>query len=319
MSTPNISIIVPALNEESNIAPIFERLSKILEKENYEVIFVDDGSSDATADVISNLSKKYPQIKGISFSRNFGHQAALKAGLDYAQGECVISIDCDLEHPPEYLPKMVELWRGGADVVVSKREQSLRLPFLKRWSSKLFYSLLKIISDVPIEPGTADFRLLDRKVVNACKALTENELFWRGLIPWLGFKTKVLSYQQSHRKHGSSKYSFAKMAKLSMAGITSFSVRPLYLSLYLGVLFASSSFLYLVYAVGIKFFTHQSVSGWASLIASVLLIGGVQLCILGVMGIYIGKLFVQAKGRPTYVVRQTISISNSERELKKAG
>lgn len=319
MSTPNISVVVPALNEELNIPAIFERLSTILEKENYEVVFVDDGSSDKTSDVINTLSQKYPQVKGIAFSRNFGHQAALKAGLDYAKGDCVISIDCDLEHPPEYLPKMLEYWREGFDVVVSRREESLKLPLFKRWSSKLFYRLLKIVSDVPIEPGTADFRLLDRKVVNACKALTENELFWRGLIPWLGFKTKVISYQQSHRQHGESKYSFTKMVKLSMAGITSFSVRPLYLSLYLGTFFASSSFLYLIYALGIKLFTHQSVSGWASLIASVLLIGGVQLFILGVMGIYIGKLFVQAKGRPQYVVRHTLPVSNSERELKKAG
>lgn len=319
MSRPTVSIIIPSLNEEKNIPLIYSNLFRVLAQENFEVIFIDDGSRDGTADEIKKLAQKYAQVKGISFSRNFGHQAAIKAGLDYAEGECVISIDCDLEHPPEYISQMLRLWRGGADVVISRRETSHQLPWVKKMSSKVFYSILRLISDVPVEPGSADFRLLDKKVVNACRALTENDLFWRGLIPWLGFKTETFTYRQALRQHGESKYSLIKMIQFSMAGVTSFSVKPLYLALYLGAFLGSSSLLYLLYAVVIKLFTMKSVSGWASVIASVLLIGGVQLFVLGVMGVYMGKMFVQGKGRPHYVVRETISLSESQKEIKKAG
>jgi polyisoprenyl-phosphate glycosyltransferase len=319
MTQSNISIILPALNEESNIPLIFDRLSKILEGENYELIFIDDGSSDQTFAAIKRLSARHSQVKGLSLSRNFGHQAALKAGLDYAQGDCVVSLDCDLEHPPEHLTQMLEVWRTGTEVVISRRDSSTPLPFFKKWTSKGFYALLNLISEIPVEPETADFRLLDRKVVNACRAITENELFWRGLIPWLGFKTKVLRYPQANRQHGKSKYTVTKMIKFSMTGITSFSIRPLYLSLYLGALLSLSSFSYLVYALWIRFFTEEGVSGWASMIASILLIGGVQLLILGVMGVYLGKLFIQSKGRPQYVLREIVDPSRAENELKRTG
>ncbi len=318
MLQPTISIIIPAFNEEANISLLFEKISTLLFKEDYEIIFIDDGSTDKTAAEIQKLSQNYPQVKGISFSRNFGHQAALKAGLDYARGDCALSLDCDLEHPPEILLEMLSLWRNGIEVVICKRENNSRLPIFKKISSRIFYTLLNLISETSVEPGTADFRLLDKKVVEVCKAITENELFWRGIIPWLGFKTKTIGYQQSQRKHGESKYTLIKMIRLSVAGITSFSIKPLYLALYLGAFFATTSFLYLIYTLGIKLFTNESVSGWASLIASVLLIGGVQLLILGVMGIYLGKLFMQSKGRPQYVIRNTFPESRSDQELKKA-
>ncbi|NBX69631.1 MAG: glycosyltransferase [Proteobacteria bacterium] len=319
MTRPTISIVIPAFNEELNIGLVYQQVARVLSSENFEVLFIDDGSHDGTSQEIKKLSETHPQVKGVSFSRNFGHQAAIKAGFDYAEGDCVISIDCDLEHPPEYIPQMIKMWRAGADVVISRRTTNAKLPLFKRGSSKAFYFLLRFISDVPVESGSADFRLLDRKVVDACRRLTENELFWRGLIPWLGFKTEYLNYQQAFRQHGESKYSFVKMLKLSVAGVTSFSVKPLYLSLYLGAFFASSSFLYLAYAVVIKLFTAKSVSGWASVIASVLLIGGVQLFVLGVMGVYLGKMFAQSKGRPHYIVRETISLSASQKEMKRAG
>ncbi len=319
MPTPNISIIIPAFNEEANIEPIFNRISQLLREENYEIIFIDDGGTDNTFINIQKLARAHPQVKGISFSRNFGHQAALKAGLDHAKGNCTISIDCDLEHPPEAISKMLAFWREGAEVVISRRENSLKTTPFKRYSSQAFYFLLKLISDVQVEPGTADFRLLDKKVVQACSAITENELFWRGIIPWLGFKTKTLWYHQDQRQHGESKYTLFKMMKLSLSGITSFSTRPLYLSLYLGAFFAGSSFIYLLYAVAVKFFTDDSVSGWASVIASVLLIGGMQLLILGVMGIYLGKLFMQSKGRPQYVIRDTLPTGLEKQELKRVG
>ena len=309
MALPEISIIIPALNEETNIPIIFKRISNVLKKESFEVIFVDDGSTDSSFQVIESLASADNRAKGISFSRNFGHQSALKAGLDAAAGNCAISMDCDLEHPPEYLLQMIQFWREGADVVITQRKVSTQLSLFKRLSSKVFYKALRYISDIPVESGTADFRLLDKKVITACKAITENDLFWRGIIPWLGFKTKVISYEQAQRQHGESKYTLSRMIKLSLAGITSFSVRPLYLSLYLGATFSCLSICYLLYALFVKFFTNKSVSGWASVIASVLLIGGVQLLILGVMGIYLGKLFIQTKGRPQYIVRETVGLS----------
>jgi len=319
MSTPEISIIIPAYQEEHNIRPLFEVLQRVMGNENYEVLFIDDGSQDGTSEEIHLLGKAHSNVRGLSFSRNFGHQAALKAGIDHATGNCVISIDCDLEHPPDLLPQMITIWRSGIDVVITQRKESLQLSFVKRFSSRIFYSILEMLSEVSIEPGSADFRLLDRKVVNVCKSFSESDLFWRGLIPWLGFKTEVLLYDQGQRLHGSSKYSLKKMFKLSVAGITSFSVRPLYFSLYLGAFFASSSMLYLFYALGIKMFTYRSVSGWASVIASVLLMGGVQLFILGVMGIYLGKLFIQSKSRPQYIISQILPRRQSDQELKKVG
>lgn len=317
MPTPTISIIIPALNEEKNIRLVYQKLSEALSAENFEIIFVDDGSQDDTSKEIESLSKQDARVCGLSFSRNFGHQAALKAGIDAATGDAVISLDCDLEHPPELLPRMLEMWRAGADVVISKREISWKLPFYKSWSSRLFYWVLNKISEVPIEPGAADFRLLDKKVVTACKSLTENDLFWRGIIAWLGFKTVSIRYQQATRLHGESKYSFKKMIKLSLAGLTGFSVRPLYLGLYLGAFFATSSFCYLAYAIGVKLLGGESVPGWASVLASVLLIGGVQLLILGIMGIYLGRLFLQSKARPQYVIRESYQQSKIDQELKK--
>ncbi|MBM4317915.1 MAG: glycosyltransferase family 2 protein [Deltaproteobacteria bacterium] len=303
---PEISLIIPVYNEQENIPVVFDRVCSVLVDESFEVIFIDDGSTDHSLKVLQGLSKKSVFLKVISFSRNFGHQSALKAGLDYAQGNCVISLDCDLEHPPHYLTEMLSLWRQGADVVITQREQSLNLSFFKRVTSKGFYSAIRFLSDIPIDPGTADFRLLDRRVVESCKSITENELFWRGIIPWLGFKTKTIRYSQAKRQHGESKYTLTKMIKLSVVGITSFSVKPLHLSLYFGAALSVFSFIYLAYAIYVRLFTNLTLSGWASVIASILLIGGVQLVILGVFGIYLGKLFIQAKGRPQYIVRETL-------------
>lgn len=317
MNNPTISIVIPGLNEQRNIALIYDKLSQALLGESYEIIFVDDGSQDRTPEEIATLAGKDQRVRGLSLSRNFGHQAALKAGLDFANGEAVISMDCDLEHPTEIIPQMLKLWREGSDVVITKRENSLKLPFLKQWTSRLFYWFLNQISEVPIEPGSADFRLMDRKVVMACRSLTENDLFWRGIIAWLGFRTSTLRYHQASRLHGQSKYNFKRMIRLSLAGITGFSVRPLYLGLYLGAFFATTSFCYLAYAVGVKLFGGESVLGWASVLASVLLIGGVQLLILGIMGIYLGRLFMQSKARPHYVIRATYQQNSSDSELKR--
>lgn len=301
---PIVSIVVPALNEESNILRVCRRLEKVLDTTPYEILFIDDGSHDNTWAAILRAGSLNSRVRGISFSRNFGHQAALKAGLDNAQGECVITLDCDLEHPPELIPLMLARWRDGYQVVTTHRNVTRDLSLAKRIFSSVFYRVLNSISDIHIEPGSADFRLLDRQVVEICKSLPENDLFWRGIISWLGFRRATLTYDQGLRKEGRSRYSLLKMVSLSFSGLTGFSVKPLYASLFVGSSFALTSFLYLAYAVYIRVFTHHSISGWASLIACVLLMGSFQMLTLGIIGIYLGKLFMQAKLRPAYVVRE---------------
>ncbi len=319
MSNPLISIVIPALNEEANVERVYERLRQILSHENFEVIFVDDGSTDGTSTKISDLARKFPNIRGISFSRNFGHQAALKAGFDHALGECVITLDCDLEHPPEYISKMIQLWREGTEVVISVRQESSQLSSFKRVTSKFFYRLNNTLSEVPIKSGSADFRLLDKKVVEVCKAITENELFWRGLIPWLGFKTQFIPYDQGMRVSGATKYSLSKMLKLSLAGITSFSVRPLFLSFYIGIFFLGSSSFYLIYRLFKDPQSEKTISGIGSVIAAVVWVSGVQMMMLGILGIYLGKLWVQSRNRPQYLIGRTLHPKDRENQLKKVG
>jgi len=313
-----ISIVIPVFNEESNVETVFEKISRILKDEKSEIIFVDDGSVDGTLKAIEQLAQRYPNIKGLSFSRNFGHQAAIKAGLDHATGDCVITLDCDLEHPPEYISQMLTHWREGSEVVISTRNPAQHLPILKKLSSKVFYTLLNSLSDVPIQIGSADFRLLDKKVVSACRNIHESDLFWRGIIPWVGFKTTYIRYDQGLRESGESKYTLAKMLKLSASGITSSSVRPLYLSFYFGIILTSISFCYFMYQFGKFLINSPEPMGWKTLIASVLFIGGLELLALGILGVYLGKLVTQLKGRPPYILNRIVTNSKQESELKKA-
>jgi glycosyltransferase involved in cell wall biosynthesis len=248
--------------------------------------------------------KKKDNFFYIEFSRNFGHQPALKAGLDYAKGDCVISLDADLQHPPELFKQMLEKWEEGFEVVYTRRKVDPSLSLKKRKSSTYFYKLLNSLSDIEIEPGTADFRLLDRTAVNVFKEFKENDLFIRGLVKWLGFKQYAIDYTPNARFAGASKYSLSKMRRLAIQGVTSLSVKPLHTAAYLGFFFSFSSLLYIPYVI-YAFYTGQEVSGWASLIMTVAFFGGVQLIILGIIGIYIGKMFMQSKNRPNYIIRST--------------
>ena len=268
----------------------------------YEIIFIDDGSTDQTLAKIQALQSKQQQIHYIQFSRNFGHQHALKAGLDHARGRAVISLDADLQHPPALIAPMIQHWKDGAQVVYTRRQDKQHVGFFKKLSAKAFYWLANRLSEVPIEEGTADFRLLDRKVVDAIKGFKESHLFLRGLIPTLGFKQVALDYQPAARFSGKTKYSFAKMFHFAINGITSSSAKPLYFSIYLGLFFAFLAFIYGCYAIYIAMFTNAAITGWTSLIASVLFIGGIQMILIGIVGIYLGKLFVQSKQRPTYII-----------------
>jgi dolichol-phosphate mannosyltransferase len=301
----SVSAVLPCFNEQDNVKAIYGSLTEVMKPyETYELLFVDDGSTDSTLETIRTIAGTDANVHFISLSRNFGHQHALKAGLDHATGDCVISLDADMQHPPALIPKLIEKWQEGFDVVNTLRGEQKSLSASKKITSGLFYFLVNKLSSVEIKPGVADFRLLDRKVVDALKQFSENYIFLRGLIPWMGFRQTTIQFEPSERYAGKTKYSFVRMLRLALDGITSFSNRPLYLSIAIGSVIAGLAFLYGIYAVYVHLFTEDALPGWTSITASVLFIGGIQLIMLGIIGIYLGKLFIENKKRPNYIIRQ---------------
>lgn len=305
-----ISIIVPAFNEEENLAvtvqKISETLVKIGDQYSFELIFVNDGSSDKTLTLLRQLHQIHPEwVHYISFSRNFGHMSALRCGYDHARGEAVICMDADLQHPPAYIPVFLEKWTQGYEIVFTSRQDDEKTDWFKRISSRYFYALMNRFSDVQIEPGAADFRLLDRKVVNLIRQSQETDLFIRGFIPWVGFRQFVIPYTPDKRFAGQSKYTLRKMLRLALNGITAFSVKPLRIATFLGVIISGMAFLYAGYAVYAHFVLKETVQGWTSVLLSVLIMGGLQLLTLGIIGEYLGRLFMQTKGRPSYIVQES--------------
>jgi len=299
-----LSLVVPIFNEKGNIDFLVERVTKILKNyTDYELIFVDDGSNDETLLNIKKQRESNKRIQYLSFSRNFGHQNALRAGLDYATGDCVISMDGDMQHPPELIPKLIEKWREGYDVVYTLRKDDPKTSFFKRKTASYFYGIMNRFSDIKIDRGAADFRLMDNSVVEVLKSIKENDLFMRGMVSWLGFKQCAIEYMPEERYWGKTKYSFGKMFKFAISGITSFSTKPLQLSTMIGYIIATLAFIYGVYAVIIKLFTTNTVSGWTSVLTVVLFIGGIQLIMIGILGEYIGKLFIESKKRPNYIIK----------------
>ena len=305
-----ISLVVPAYNEEENLPVLVHRLMAVMETvgHDYEILIVDDGSSDQTHYVLQQLSKAYPVVRFLSFSRNFGHQMALRAGYEHARGQAVISLDADLQHPPELIPTLLDRWREGYDVVYTVREPEPDLPLAKRITSRNFYRLLRAASDLDLEDGAADFRLLDRKVVDTLKQFKENDLFLRGTISWIGFRQCRVLYKPAARYAGKTKYSFKKMLRLAAMGITSFTTRPLYLSVLLGFAMSAFAVIFGLEVLYEKLFTNYTVSGWTTLVLLMVLIGGVQFIVIGIIGVYLGKTFMEVKQRPPYIIRDTSEI-----------
>ena len=301
-----VSVVIPAFNESENIVKICSELGEVFSKlkYSYEIILVADGCTDNTMEIIEALISTNNNIFFIEFSRNFGHQLALKAGLDYAKGNCVISMDCDLQHPPGLIPELLAKWEEGFEVVYTIRLEDKKLPLGKQLSSRLFYKTLNGLSNVELEIGSADFRLLDSKVLSVIRNFHENEPFLRGLFKWIGFKQTSIMFMPNARHSGKSKYSIQKMIKFALQGVTSFSIKPLYAAIYLGFSFSILSLLYIPYVIH-AFHTGKEVSGWTSIIMTIVFFGGLQLTILGIIGIYIGKMFMQVKNRPNYIIRST--------------
>lgn len=305
-SGKKISVVVPCFNEEESLATFNQTLIQFLpENYDYEIIYINDGSSDNTFQEIRALADSNPQIKYISFSRNFGHQNALKAGYDFASGECAISLDADLQHPPAVIPELIAKWEQGFEIVNTIRHDHQSISLAKKMSSGLFYRIMKKLSDVNIENGMADFRLVDKKVLKELKRFQENYLFFRGIIPWMGFKQTTVDFTANERFAGTTKYTFRKMLKFATTGVTAFSVKPLRISIYLGSAIALLSFIYGLYAIYTHLFTNQAITGWTSVIISVLFVGGINLLMLGIIGEYLGKLFIENKRRPNYLISET--------------
>lgn len=300
-----ISIVIPAYNEEGNIVPLFEAITQALKDfQETEILFIDDGSSDGTLEQIKSLRAAHPQVQYLSFSRNFGHQNALRCGLAYATGDCIISMDADMQHPADLIPEMITRWQNGYDIVYTQRMDDTG-GFSKKLTSALFYRVMNWLSDVKIEKGTADFRLIDRTVADVLKNVKEPDLFVRGFISWMGFKQYKIQYTAGERFSGKTKYSFRKMFSFALHGITSFSIRPLRFSIILGTVCSALAFTYILYAMYINLFTDKAVPGWASTVVTGLFMGGIQLLFMGVIGEYLGKLFIQSKQRPNYIIRET--------------
>jgi glycosyltransferase involved in cell wall biosynthesis len=303
----DISIVVPIFNEEKNINILYTELYKVLSTNGYqfEIIFVDDGSKDQSIEVIRGLSQQFNSVKCISLSRNFGHQIALTAGLHAAKGEVVITMDGDLQHPPSVIIEMLSKYDEGYDIVNTIRISNKSESAFKRITSKGFYKVLNFLSDVHIESASSDFRLMNRKTVNAFLTIDEKDRFTRGLVSWLGYKQAFLPYLADKRYAGSTKFSLKKMIHFAFDGITSFSSKPLRISFYVGVVISFTSLLYALYAIS-SFFEGKNVPGWTSILISVLFIGGIQLISIGIVGEYLARVYNQSKNRPLYLINEII-------------
>lgn len=300
-----ISIVVPSYNEQENIAVLFKEVKAVL-AEPFEILFVDDGSSDGTLDAIKTLAKAHAEVRYVTFSRNFGHQAALRAGLRYAKGDAVISMDADLQHPPATVPALLDKWREGYDVVYTIRDDTRdNTTWFKRTTSFLFYQILNFLSGLHMKEGAADFRLLDRKVVDTVNCQQEADIFLRGYINWIGFKQVGVLYAPAQRHAGASKYSLSKMIAFAAKGVTQFSIKPLRLAFLLATFAFVMSFLYLIYALWAAFVNDAAVPGWLSLVTLFVFLQGIQFLLLGLIGEYLGRTFIQTKHRPEYIVKET--------------
>lgn len=304
-----LSIIVPVFNEEQNIDPLLKRLIPVLKDSPYEIIFVDDGSIDKTPLIIKKQSTKNKNIKLISFYRNFGHQMALAAGYEIAKGDCVITIDADLQDPPEIIPQMIEKWQKGAKIVYAKRNERQGDDFFKKTTATIFYQLINFLSDTPIPQEVGDFRLLDKQVVSFLNNLYERPSFLRGLVSWGGFPTEFVYFKRDKRFSGQTHYGFFKMLNFALEGITSFSVKPLRMATYFGFMSGVFGFLGIIYELIQKAISPQSfVIGWAGLFTAIMFIGGIQLITIGIIGEYIGKIYQEVQKRPKYIIKEKVNL-----------
>lgn len=305
-----LSIVVPVYNETENIGPFYERLKKVLDNigESYEIICVNDGSTDATLENLLKLREKDSNIKVVDLSRNFGKEIALTAGLDFSSGMAVIPIDADLQDPPELIPQLVAKWKEGYEVVYAVRKSRLGESLFKKLTAHLFYRLAEKIMDINIPRDTGDFRLMDRSAVDPLKNMRERNRFMKGLFAWVGFKQVAIYYERDPRHKGKTKWNFFKLLNFAIEGITSFSYVPLRLATYIGLVIALMSFFYAAYIMISTLIYGNPVPGYPSLITIILFLGGVQLICIGILGEYMGRIYNEVKQRPVYIIRKTFGL-----------
>ncbi|MBX2884264.1 MAG: glycosyltransferase family 2 protein [Granulosicoccus sp.] len=310
-----LSIVVPAHNEEGNIRPLTDALVRQLAhlSENWELIFVDDGSTDSTWQVIEHLAEQDQRVIGIQLSRNFGHQNALVAGLTHAQGEAIVSMDCDMQHPPSVVPELLAQWQRGYDIVKTVRKTSENTSRFKRLTSDWFYRLFTVLSGVEIESGASDFRLLDRRVLNEIIRLNENEMFLRGVVEWVGYRSSAVEYTVEERLSGESKYTVFRMFQFAWNGISSFSLVPLRAAVVIGLFTSFIAFSSAAYAILAKYFSGQVVPGWASTLVLISFLFGVIFVFLGILGEYVGRILVEVRARPRFLVSRTTAAGSETR------
>lgn len=305
--SPKLSIIIPIYNEEGNISELYDRITRVLNKitNDYELIFVNDGSKDASLIRLIELSKKDSKVFFINFSRNFGHQIAVSAGIDYCKGQAVVIIDADLQDPPEIIEELYHKYKEGYEVVYAKRSKRKGESWFKLLTAKIFYRLLVKITSIKIPVDTGDFRLVDRKIVDYLKLMPEQNKFLRGQIAWLGFNQTYVEYERQERKHGVTGYPFSKMLRFALDGITSFSDKPLTLVMQAGIGVSLIAFLVILYTLFGYFSDQKTVPGWASTMVSILFLGGIQLISIGIIGLYISRINKNIINRPLYLVQNT--------------
>ena len=310
-----LSVIVPMYYEEEVAEECYKRLKKVLEglseKYEYEIVFINDGSKDKTLNILENIAKENKCVKIISFSRNFGHQCAVTAGLKYITGDAIVIIDADLQDPPELIPEMLKLWEDGNDVIYGKRKSRAGESRFKLLTASMFYKTLNALSDVEIPKDTGDFRLVDRKVVEVINSLPEHNKFLRGLFSWVGFKQTPFEYERKERVAGKTKYPLGKMLKLAQDGIFSFSTKPLRIVGTMGIVSILISILILVYSILSYFFNWNDLTaGWTSMMVTMTFLGGMILISLWMIGEYVGRIYDETKRRPEFIIEKTININN---------
>jgi dolichol-phosphate mannosyltransferase len=320
LPSPLVSVIVPCYNEEAVLRHCQLRVTRALDPlyaNDYEIVYINDGSVDRSEDILRSLHREYPHTRVVVLSRNFGHQAAVTAGLTAAKGQCVIILDADLQDPPELIPCMIDKWQQGYEVIYGVRETRAGESRFKLKTAQIFYRLINRLSDVEIPLDTGDFRLLDRRAVVAMLAMPERHRLLRGMSSWIGFRQFGLKYARDARFAGETKYPLGKMINLALDGIFSFSVVPLRFVTMMGIITVLLAAVGILYSLAIRIFTPQWVPGWATLILAILLMGGVEMFGFGVVGEYIGRIYTEIKQRPLFVVRETLELNSRAEELRK--
>jgi dolichol-phosphate mannosyltransferase len=313
-----LSIVVPGYNEEGNLRALHREIADTLQSVDWELIVTDDGSTDKTWATILALNEEDPRVKGVRLSRNFGHQYALMAGMTRSTGDAVVTMDADLQHPPATIPELLSAWQSGAKIVNTVRIDAQSTSLFKRATSRWFYRMFSFLSGVRLESGMADFRLLDRRPLDDLLLLKEDGLFLRGLVEWLGYPTSTVEFQCRDRFSGKTKFSLWKMVRLAVTGTMSFSLVPLRLSIVLGLATSALAFTYMIYAVAVRLFTDSAVPGWASAVGILSLLFGVLFVLVGILGEYLGRVLVEVRGRPRFLVGDTVGFPTPDAGLGSA-